>query len=70
MTHLVHFIKDVSSTTPAKFAYEIKLKTFHHSLVRVCSVRHADRRESEDAGWPTSSLNVSHCVEFISGRIW
>lgn len=33
MSYLIHFIEDVYSTTPDKFAYEIKLKTFHHSLV-------------------------------------
>lgn len=33
MSYLIHFIEDVHSTTPDKFAYEIKLKTFHHSLV-------------------------------------
>jgi hypothetical protein len=33
VSYVIHFIEDVYSTTPDKFAYEIKLKTFHHSLV-------------------------------------
>jgi len=33
VSYLIYFIEDVCSTTPDKFAYEIKLKTFHHSLV-------------------------------------
>jgi hypothetical protein len=33
VSYLVHLIEAVSSTTPDKFAYDIKLKTFHHSLV-------------------------------------
>jgi hypothetical protein len=33
VSYLIYFIEVVCSTTADKFAYEIKLKTFHHSLV-------------------------------------